>query len=114
MKKESIRQQKVARLVQRDLSEIFQKLQVSHLGGAMVTVTVVRVTPDLAYARVFNSFFGKEANTFYLDLLNKHKGLIRKELGLRVKKQLRIVPELEFQIDDSISYASEIDALLKK
>jgi ribosome-binding factor A len=110
----SIRQQKVARLLQRDLSEIFLKIRTSHLEGCMVSVTMVRISPDLSYAKIYNSLFGPLNSQHYLDLMNKHKGLIRKELGMRVKQQLRIVPELDFYIDDSIAYASKIDELLKK
>ncbi|NUM49868.1 MAG: 30S ribosome-binding factor RbfA [Flavobacteriales bacterium] len=110
----SIRQQKVARLLQRDLSEIFLKLRSTHLEGCMVSVTMVRISPDLSYAKIYCSLFGSALPQHYLECIQANKNIIRKELGIRVKKQLRIVPELDFYIDDSIEYASKIDELLKK
>ncbi|CAG0960765.1 Ribosome-binding factor A [Flavobacteriales bacterium] len=110
----SIRQQKVARLLQRDLSEIFLKLRNTHLEGCMVSVTMVRISPDLSYAKIYCSLFGSALPQHYLECIQANKNIVRKELGIRVKKQLRIVPELDFYIDDSIEYASKIDELLKK
>lgn len=110
----SIRQQKVARLLQRDLSEIFLKLQNTYMEGCMVSVTMVRISPDLSYAKIYCSLFGPALPQHYLECIQANKNMIRKELGIRVKKQLRIVPELDFYIDDSIEYASKIDELLKK
>ncbi len=81
--------------------------------GAMITVTKVYVTADLSIARVYLSIFGKDAREV-LNLIEMKAGEIRKQLGMRVKNQLRHVPELRFFIDDSLDYIENIESLLKK
>lgn len=110
---ESQRQSKVARLIQKELADIFQKQMNSLFNGGMISVTVVRVTPDLSVARVYISLFPPERKQELFDLVNIQVKTLRHELGRRVKNQLRQVPELQFFIDDSIDYASKIDDLLK-
>ncbi len=110
---DSTRQQKVSRLLQKDLADIFQKEAVSLCGGALVSVTIVRVAPDLSFAKVYISIFvpgGNTASVFALVQQNTKK--IRTMLAQRVGKQLRVVPELVFAIDDSLDYIEHIDNLL--
>ena len=111
---DSTRQQKISRLLQKDLSEIFQRLERDILQGRMVTVTVVRVSPDLSLARTYLSIFPSEGAAEFLIHLQHYTKMIRNQLGQRVKNQLRIVPEIAFFIDDSLDYVDKIDQLLKK
>ncbi len=113
MEGESTRQQKVSRQLQRDLSEIFREKGTAVFGGAMVSVTAVRISPDLSAARVFISIFPSERAKEVYKLVESSSKSIRGELGRRVSKQLRIVPELQFIIDDSLDYVEKIDKLLK-
>ena len=107
------RQNKVARLVQRDLSDIFQKNARSILPGKMVTVTTVRMSPDLSVAKTYLSIFPSNSLKEDLKKVKDHAGFIRRELGIRAKNQLRIIPELAFFVDDSLDYMENIDNLLK-
>ena len=111
---ESTRQQKVARQIQRDIGDIFSKEAASLLCGAMVSVTLVRMSPDLELAKVYLSVFPFEKHTAVMESLEKNNWLVRKALGTRVKHQLRHVPELVFRVDDSLEYISTIDKLLKE
>lgn len=111
---ESLRQQKVARLLQKELAEIFRAESRNLFGAALISVTVVRISPDLGVAKVYLSIMGAKDSKNLLENINKNGYLIRKKLGTVVGKQLRIVPELMFFIDDSLDYASHIDELLKK
>lgn len=111
---ESTRQNKVARVVQKDLSDILQHLDSSILKGRMVTVTMVRMSPDLSLAKVYLSIFPSKGKEESLESLKSNVKSIRNHLGQRVRNQLRIVPEIAFFIDDSMDYAEKIDELLKK
>ena len=79
----------------------------------MVTVTVVRVSPDFSFAKVYLSVFGKMGPKECVELISAHAKMVRGELGRKIGKQLRITPELAFYVDDSLDYAEEIDELLK-
>lgn len=111
---ESTRQKKVARLVLKELSQIFNIDSNNILGPIMISITAVRISPDLAYANVFLSIFPVNNPEEALVKIKKSGSLIRKKLGIAVRNQLRVVPELNFFIDDSAEYAEEIDKLLKK
>jgi ribosome-binding factor A len=111
---ESTRQKKVSRLLQKELSAIFQKEAPPLLGNVMVSITIVRVSPDLANANIFVSIFPVEKPKEALKVIKHNGRIIRKRLGESVRNQLRIVPLLEFFLDDSAAYAEEIDRLLKK
>ena len=111
---ESTRQLKVGRQLQRDLAEILQQQGMNAFHGAMVTVTSVRMSPDLALARVRVSIFPSQKRDDVMEILQKQIKNIRRELGRRVAKQLRIVPELIFQVDDTLDYVEHIDELLNK
>ena len=111
---ESTRQKKVSRLVQKELSVIFQQLTQEILGNIMVRVTIVRISPDLADANIFLSIFPVDNPAEALKVVKGSTTMIRKKLGESVRNQLRIVPTLQFHLDDSAAYAEEIDRLLKK
>ncbi|MEZ7883872.1 30S ribosome-binding factor [bioreactor metagenome] len=114
MEGESTRQQKVGKQLQRDLAEIIREKGMSAFGGAMVSVTSVRVSPDLSLARAHLSIFPSSKAKEVLAIVQDHSKTIRGELGRRVSKQLRIVPEIVYFIDDSLDYVERIDELLKK
>ena len=111
---DSTRQQKIARLLQRDIAEILQKDLSDVCRGSLITVTMVRVSPDLAYAKVYISIFPFERSKAMLEAIDEKNWLVRKLLGARIRNQLKVVPELEFFIDDSLEYISNIDNLLSK
>ncbi len=108
---ESKRQQKVARQIQKDLSDIFQKEGRSWFDNAFITVTIVRMSPDLGLARVYLSFLVTKNATLVLEKVKEHSKQIRSLLGQRVRHQLRIVPELAFYMDDTAEYAAKIETL---
>ena len=111
---ESTRQKKVARLLQKELGDIFQK-KGKEFGGKMITITVIRMRPDLSIAKVYLSIFPSEKNeNTSLELIKTKSSQIRYELARKVKNQLRIVPELSFFVDDSLDYIDNIEELLKK
>ena len=110
----STRQLKVAREIQKDLAEIIRSKGMAAFGGAMVTVSEVRVSPDLSLAKVFVSIFPSEKAEAVMQTLQDNVRAYRGELGRIVAKQLRIVPELAFLLDTSLDYAEHIDELLKK
>ena len=111
---ETTRQKKVSKLIQKELSIIFQKEIYQFLGNILVTVTGVRVSPDLSVAKAYLSIFPVEKPKEALNILNENKKVFRKLLGNSCRHQLRIVPELIFYLDDSAEYAEEIEKLLKK
>ncbi len=110
---ESQRQKRINKLLQKDLGEILQRESPNKFSRAMITVTQVKVTSDLSVARVYLSIFGSDAQKI-MGQVKLHTSEIRKQLGLRVKNQLRHVPELQFFIDDSLDYIENIEKLLKK
>ena len=110
---ETTRQNKIARLIQKELSEIFL-LQTKSMPGVLVSVSIVRIIPDMSYARVYLSVFPSERSEEIVKNINANMKSIRFELGNRVRHQLRIIPELKFFVDDSLDYAEKIDELLKK
>ncbi len=109
---ESTRQLKVSRLLQKDLGEIFQLESRNLSQGAMITVTKVNVTPDLAMAKVYLSLFATEDKSSLLKHIQQHGKEIRYNLGKRIAKQIRVVPELFFYLDDSLDYIENIEKLL--
>lgn len=110
----STRQLKVAREIQKDLAEIIRSKGMAVFGGAMVTVSEVRVSPDLSLAKTYVSIFPSAKAEEVMKLLNDNVKALRGELGHQVAKQLRIVPEIVFYLDTSLDYAEHIDELLKK
>ena len=110
---DSIRQNKVSRLIQRDLSAMFQNECREYILGAMVSVTTVRVSPDLSYVKIYLSIFPSDRANEVMTSLEENKRNIRFILGRKVGKQMRIIPELRFFVDDSLDYLDKIDELLK-
>ena len=111
---ESKRQQKFAGVIQKDLAEIFQREGANLLPNTMVTITKVRVTSDLAIARVYLSFFNITNHTLALNTIKAHSGEIRYKLGSRIRDQARIVPQLEFFVDDTSEYVERMDKIFDK
>ena len=107
------RQNKIARLLQKELSVIFQQ-QTSAMRGVMVSVTRTKISPDLSVCTAYLSVFPSERGEEIIKNINANDKTIRYELGTRVRHQLRIIPELRFFIDDSLDYIDRIDELLKK
>ncbi len=110
----SIRQNKVARLLQKELSLIIQGKTNELFPSTMVSVTVIRVSPDLSFAKVYLSIFGSIEPKEGIKIANENASVIRGELGRKVGKQLRITPEVAFYLDDSIDYMEEIEAKLNQ
>ena len=110
---ETTRQQKVARQIQKDLGNFFMQATRDVTQSKLITVTIVRMSPDLSLAKVYLSIFPSDHAADFLNNLQHHTKHIRLELGKKVRHQLRIVPELAFFIDDSLDYAERIDELLK-
>jgi ribosome-binding factor A len=109
---DTTRQQKIARMLQKELSEIF--LQYARkLKGVIITVSNVRVSPDLSIARSYLSIFPSEKAQEIIENIEENAKPIRYELGRKVRHQLRIIPELYFHLDDSLDYIEHIDNLLK-
>lgn len=110
---ESTRQKKVSRLIQKELADIFIRKgsELSH--GSLVSITKVRISPDLSSARVFISVFPAKNQEEILKTVQAHNAKIRFDLGQKVRSQLRIVPEITYLIDDSLDYIDNIDKLLK-
>lgn len=107
------RQNRIARLLQKELALIFQS-QTRMTHGVMVSVTRTRVSPDLSICTAYLSIFPSEKSEEILANIKSNEKSIRYELGTRVRNQLRVIPELRFFLDDSLDYLEHIDELLKK
>ena len=106
------RQNRISRLLQKELSLIFQS-QTRMMHGVMVSVTRVKISPDLSVCTAYLSIFPSDKGEELLTNIQTNEKTIRYELGTRVRNQLRIIPELKFFVDDSLDYAENIDRLLK-
>jgi ribosome-binding factor A len=111
---EAKRQNKISRLIQKELGEILRKESKSLFNGALLSVTAVRVSPDLSFAKVYISIFSVDKTTDIIELVKKNAKIVRYNLGNAVKNQLRVVPELVFIQDDSLDYIENIENLLKQ
>jgi len=109
----TVRQQKIEAAIRQELSMVLLMKSSEIAQGAMVTITVVRITSDLSLARCYLSVFGSAEPSKVLESVNSNSGIIRKEVGKRLKN-MRKIPELRFFIDDSMDYADNINSLLKK
>ncbi|MBO8445975.1 MAG: 30S ribosome-binding factor RbfA [Bacteroidetes bacterium] len=114
MEQESTRQLKVAKELQRDIAEIIRSKGMAMFDGALVSVSGVKVSPDLSVARIYVSIFPSEKAEKVMGILEENARTLRGELGNRVAKQLRIVPEISFFLDNSLDYVEHIEELLKK
>ena len=104
---------RIARLLQKQLSLIFQS-QTRAMHGVMVSVTRCKVSPDLGICTAYLSVFPSERSQEIVENITKNEKTVRYELGTRVRNQLRIIPELRFFVDDSLDYIERIDELLKQ
>lgn len=111
---ESKRQLKVASELQKDMAEIIRSKGMGAFGGALVSVSGVKVSSDLSVAKVYVSVFPSEKSEAVMEMLEANVKAFRGELGFRVAKQLRIVPEIAFHLDSSLDYVEHIEELLKK
>ncbi len=111
---ESKRQNKISKLLQRDLGEIFQRESTSLFNGSMITVTRVYVTKDLSIAKVFLSLFATKDKEKLLGTIRSNTSEIRRQLGNKIRNQLKKVPELQFFEDDSLDYIENIENLLNQ
>lgn len=102
---------KIERLLQKELSEIFRR-QTAALGGVLVSVSAVRVSPDLSSAKVYLSIFPSEKAPQILENVQRQSKTVRYDLAQTVKDTLRRCPELHFYLDDSLDYIENIDRLL--
>ncbi|QXU41007.1 30S ribosome-binding factor RbfA [Pedobacter sp. D749] len=111
---ESKRQQKFAGVLQEELAQVFQREGAAFLPNTLVTITRVRVSPDLAVAKVYLSFFNTSNTSLSINTVNSHAGEIRYKLGSRIRHQVRVVPELTFFVDDTNEYVERMDHLFDK
>jgi ribosome-binding factor A len=110
---EGKRQKQVAGLLNKELSDIFQRLGISMMDGGMVSISSVKITPDLYEARIYLSFFKIEDSVGALKKIEERTWEIKKELTARVRHQLRSMPTLTFYIDDTLDYVDKIEQLFK-
>ncbi|MBP9986536.1 MAG: 30S ribosome-binding factor RbfA [Bacteroidales bacterium] len=114
MEGESTRQLKIASQIKRDMAEIIRGRGMAAFDGALVSVSGVKITPDLSIAKIYVSIFPSDKSARVMEIINESSRALRGELGRRVGKQFRIVPELAFYLDDSLDYVEHIEELLKK
>lgn len=110
---ETNRQKKIAGIIQKDIAEIIQEALRNAHKGVIVSVTEVKVTPDIMEAKVYLSVFPSEHRSALMIEIEKHKTLIRHQLAIRIKNQMRRVPELRFEVDDALDIIEGIDKALK-
>jgi ribosome-binding factor A len=108
------RQNKIARLIQKELSDMMQKYAKDWLPGVIISVTTVRISPDLSVAKCFLSVFPTSKQNELIESLTKKVKEVRYQLGSRIKNQVRKIPELVFYLDDSLDYIDNIENLLKE
>ena len=113
MKDESMRQQKIGRLIQKELANLFQSELQSYFLGRMATITKSRISADLSVAKCYISVF-PGSGTDVVKNLNKKSSNIRFKLGNLLRNNLRQIPELQFYLDDSLDYIENIDKLLQE
>jgi ribosome-binding factor A len=111
---ESKRQKQVARLIQEELSDIFQRQGLNILQGGMISISGVKMTPDLLEARIYLSFYQITDPNQMLDLIKERKWEIKKQLAARIKHQLRRIPELQFFRDDTLEQVFRLEEIFKK
>jgi ribosome-binding factor A len=111
---DTTRQLKIARLIQKELAEYFRRETGFAGPGSMISVTHVRISPDLSQARSYISVFPSSKAPEVVELMESQTKMIRYELGLKIGKQVRHIPELRFYVDDSLDYVEKISDLLKK
>ena len=108
------RQKKIERLIQKEMGTIFQRKDPKSFRGRMVTVTVVRISPDLQIAKVYLSIYPSKDSEEIIQLIREDTSELRYELGNKIRNQVKKIPELKFFIDDTLDYIDNIDNLLKE
>jgi ribosome-binding factor A len=111
---EGKRQKQVGALLQQELSDIFQRLGLGMIDGGLISLTSVRLTPDLLEARVYLSFFQVKDGAAAMKKIEERAWEIKRELATRVKHQLRRIPLLQYFLDDTLEHASKMEELFKK
>ena len=111
---ESTRQKKVSRELQKDLAEIIRRKGMPFFQGALVSVSGVKISPDLSVAKVYVSIFPSEKASAVMGILEDNRRAIRGEMGSMSARSLRIVPEIDFYLDSSLDYVEHIEELLRK
>jgi ribosome-binding factor A len=111
---EGKRQKQVAGLLNKELSEIFQRLGITMMDGGMISISGVKITPDLYEARIYLSFFKVADPVASLKKIEERSWEIKKELTARVRHQLRSMPVLHFYIDDTLDYAEKMEKLFRE
>jgi ribosome-binding factor A len=114
MEQFTTRQNKISRLIQKELAEVFLRELKSEFHDLLISVTIVRITSDLSLARCYLSIYPSDKADETIRHIRQMTKLLRGIIGNKVAKQLRIIPELEFNIDDSLNYLEKIDRLLEK
>lgn len=109
----STRQNKFAKLIQKEIGDLFQREGADFFGNTFVTVTIVRVSPDLASVKVYLSIFGTKDAGRIINGLNGQNKEIRKRMGIRLRKQVRHIPEFSFYLDDTLDYAEKMESVFK-
>ena len=110
---ENKRQKQIAGLLNEELSGIFQRLALYMMEGGMVSISSVKITPDLLEARVYISIFQGDAKAI-IKRIEERKWEIKKELAVKIKQQLRRIPELKFFLDDTLDHVFKMEDLLKQ
>ncbi|RYZ49223.1 MAG: 30S ribosome-binding factor RbfA [Sphingobacteriales bacterium] len=111
---ESKRQQKFAGVIQEELAAIFQREGAAYLPNTLVTITRVRVSPDLSVAKVYLSFLNTANTALSVSTVNAHAGEIRYKLGAKIRHQARVIPTLTFFVDDTNEYVERMDQIFDK
>ena len=111
---EGKRQKQVAAVIEKDLNEIFQRMGLTMLHGGMISISSVKITPDLFDARIYLSFFKIDDPIKTLNYIQEKSWEIKKELTARVRHQLRSMPQLTFYIDDTLDYVDKMEKLFKE
>lgn len=110
----SIRQEKFGKLIQKELAEIFMQNRSAMFNNAFITISSVTVSPDLGYAKVYLSFFNEKNKDEMLRIVELQTVPIRRELAARIRKQVRVIPELQFFLDDSLDYVFKMEQLFNE
>src|SRR5690625_1639952 len=111
---EGKRQKQIGNLIQGELSTIYQHLGLNMINGALISVATVRMTPDLLEARVYLSIYKAKDEEVVMELIRKKHGEIKRELGNKLRHQLRRIPVLVFYLDDTLDYVFRIEEVFKK
>lgn len=110
----SIRQEKFGKVIQKELADIFQANRSEMFNNAFITISKVEVSPDLGYAKVFVSLLQSKNSSEMMAILEFQKKAIRHELALKIRKQVRVIPELNFILDDSLDYVFHMEKVFKE